>query len=108
MSNYKALQKQASDLGLKSVGVSQEDLKKNIQEKLAETSPKTSHPKEDYNLAIINDGTREVRRYSLVQHGQDFVDLARQFAQNRGYQVNLAKAKEGVICPSCGHQFISR
>ncbi len=46
--------------------------------------------KETFNAAVVKNGKYEVRRYTLVDHGEDFAKLANEFASKKGYQVELA------------------
>jgi hypothetical protein len=126
MSTYKELQKQASELGITSVGVSKKDLENAIKDKLngkvasvnskpsvndnppqrkdsgeEEATPQT----EEKNIAIVKKGNQEVRRYTLVLHGENFKDLAETFAGKNNYSVVMDTAKEGITCPSCKHVF---
>lgn len=55
--------------------------------------------------AVVFNGKYEVRRYSLSEHGKDFVDLAEEFASKRKFTVSFEEIKQGVKCPSCGHVF---
>lgn len=55
--------------------------------------------------AVVYNGSREVRRYSVEEHGENFEKLAEEFASKRNYSVKLEEAKIGVKCPSCGHVF---
>lgn len=101
--NYKELQKEAKELGIKSVGVKAEDLAKKIKEAKQTPQQETS----EYNAAIVYDGNREVRRYTAESHGDKFADLAQQFAIKRKYRLELVTLSEGIVCPACGHKFHS-
>jgi hypothetical protein len=108
MSDYKDLQHKAADLGIKAVGVSKEDLEKQVAEAESKDSEakKTTSPASNFNAAIVlNKEKREVRRYTLIVHGKNFEELANEFASNRGYTVKLEALEKGVTCPSCGHVF---
>lgn len=118
---YKELQNQAKELGLSYVGVSAEDLEKSIREANEKTEPLASIPhegkrakktkekskvsKSGFNTAVVLDGTREVRRYDASEHGDDFVELANEFAGKRKYEVKLENVEAGIVCPKCGHGF---
>ena len=41
-------------------------------------------------VAIDKNGKYEIRRYTPVEHGEDFVKLAEGFATKKGYQLELA------------------
>lgn len=75
------------------------------------TMPKTATPKKEaekkpeYNTAIVYDGKREIRRYTVEIHGSVFADKAEEFAMARKYQVEYKNAKPMIACPSCGHRF---
>ncbi len=121
--NYKELQQRAKELGLPYVGVSKENLEKSIKEK--ETSSdvvaddemakeeKTSHSEKatatakevSYNTAIVMSGGREIRRYTLESHGEDFEKLAREFAGKFNYEVKMDFVVNGVKCPNCSFVF---
>lgn len=45
--------------------------------------------KEIYEVAIVKNGKYEVRRYNRENHGENFAELANQFALKKGYQVEL-------------------
>ena len=101
------MQKKAAALGIKSVGISAEELKKLITES-EETSPaeetKGKEKKETPNTALIMNGMHEVRRYTLEVHGKEFKDLAEEFIIGRkNYTVVLKHLKKGMSCPACGH-----
>jgi len=123
---YKDLQKKAKELGLPYVGVSAEVLERSVKKaeavgnkpakeedpdnpnnsepKEQETSGKTNKPK-DFNVAVVYDGKREVRRYTLGNHGDNFADLAEQFAGHKGYSVEYEKDGPMVVCPNCNYRF---
>jgi hypothetical protein len=113
MSDYKDLQHKAANLGIKAVGVSKEELEKQVAEAEAKQgnkpdpeADKAKAPSNNFNAAIvINKDKREVRRYTLLIHGKNFEELANEFASNRGYTVKLEALEKGVTCPSCGHVF---
>ena len=68
-----------------------------IKQHVEEVSPLT--------VAVVYAGTREVRRYSLIDHGESFAKLAEEYAEKVQGTVKLIKAVEGIKCPSCGHIF---
>lgn len=103
---YEELQAKAKSLGIKYVGVGKKQLEKNVAQ--AEANQKASNESDskekDANTAIVLDsGGQEVRRYELSVHGEDFVKLAKGFANDREYTVQFKKVKPGVPCPSCGY-----
>ena len=110
---YKELQKEAAALGIKAVGVKKDELEKQVMEALqtevAVPSPKNKTEKKeeptpkDANTAIVLRGSQEVRRYSILSHGDKFVDLANQFAIKNKYRVELVAVSSGIPCPNCGH-----
>lgn len=134
MSTYKDLQVRAKELGLPYIGVPREDLEKSITNHQSESSTDSvssvkeaanatvaSKPTQESgpeatvaakaslknaNTAIVSDGKREIRRYSVELHGSDFADLAQQFADKFHYQVELVTLEDGIICPACGHKFV--
>lgn len=100
--SYKDLQKEAKTLGLKYVGVSASKLKKMIKAKTPVEASKTKVNKKA-NAAIVRDGKNEVRRYTVDIHGENFAELAKEFAKDRNYTVELVEVKLGIVCPACGH-----
>lgn len=99
---YKELQKEAGKLGIKAVGVKADELERLVNEA---KNGETNNEQSEVNTAIVYRGIHEVRRYSLAQNGENFKELAQEFASSRGYTVSLIFAGEGVVCPNCGHQF---
>ena len=57
-----------------------ENIKETIENKEAET-----------NIAVVMNGKFEVRRYTVEDHGENFVELAEEFASKKDYQVKLIK-----------------
>ena len=103
MSAYKELQEKAKALGIPYVGVSAEELEKAIQSKETQTPTETSpQPPAKVNTAIVWDNNREVRRYTLSEHGQDFAQLAKTFAAKYEYRVELKEVPPARRCPHCG------
>ena len=114
---YKKLQEKAKLMGIKYVGVSRKKLEKLINDVKSETlveSPKIETPvespkvevSEKVNVAIIRNGKNEVRRYTIDIHGNNFAELAKQFAnktKERNYKVELIEVKPGITCPDCGN-----
>lgn len=111
--SYRDLQKQAKKLGISPVNIPQDELEKQIeaaQESVnggqeSDSPPETSESEEEFNTAVVLEGSREKRRYTLDNHGSEFQNLAKQYAQHRGYRVELTNAQTGIVCPSCGHRF---
>ena len=54
------------------------------------------------NTAVVYDGKREVRRYTVELHGEDFVKLASEFAKGRGYTVEEKYEDLPQNCRNCG------
>lgn len=75
------------------------------------TNPKTTRVEEkeeapqDVNTAVVYDGKRAVRRYTAESHGQEFKNLADEFAEKKGYSVEYTSVEPRVECPGCGHRF---
>ncbi len=124
--DYKQLQQKAKKLGLKYGGASKVDLERSIKEAEAKdavvavnppkaqpskvlgdaTSPvKASAQEEKANTAIVYNANREVRRFTRLQHGEEFKTLAVGYAQRNNYEVKFKDVGKGIICPSCGHEF---
>lgn len=110
MTAYRQLQDKAKALGIPYVGVSAQELEKAIKEAETpnEASTETVAPKEKpikpakFNTAIVYDKNREVRRYTLEEHGEGFADLAESFADKKEYRVELKDIEPGRKCPHCG------
>lgn len=115
MSKYQDLQKQAASLGMeKVVGASTDELITYIEEHSNDDQSEGQRSQEksvvetnevEYNLAIVLDGAREVRRYDVETHGESFAKLAREFASNRGFDVEMGTLAGKIECPNCGHTF---
>lgn len=112
MSNYKDLQKEAKELGLKYVGVSAKKLEEAIAEEKGSlvnapeeiVEEKAPEVNKKASAAIIRKGKHEVRRYTIDIHGENFAELANEFAKDReGYVVELIETKPGITCPDCGN-----
>lgn len=106
--SYKDLQKEAKALGLKYVGVSASELERTIVQAKAKTPAKfsTEAPKpkvnKKINAAIVREGSNEIRRYTFDIHGDNFAELADEFATAHEYEVELVEVKSGALCPNCG------
>ena len=117
--NYRELTKIAKELGLKYIGISEENLIKAIAEAEKTKTPEVTasasdsteptnkvkevkEELEDYNTAVVMDGKKEIRRYTVESHGEDFKSMAHDFADKRGYIVALKDEKSALICPHCG------
>ena len=122
---YKEIQRKAKELGLPYIGVTKDELLKSIegtQEPKAGSglsNPPTDNPPvttppvknevkskqgEKKNTAVVYDGNREVRRYSLDVHGSKFADLALSFISDRKYTVEFINVQASHICSACGHR----
>lgn len=70
------------------------------------TPSKNKKDKKEFNVAVIKKDNIEIRRYTLLLHGEDFAKLAEEFvATGVGYTVEYLKQPKGVKCPQCGHEF---
>lgn len=123
--SYQKLKKQAEELGISPHGKSIAQLEKEIdlvlksdlneseQEKLdkikeerdKKIAKKAEEKKKKFNTIIVYSGKMEVRRYTKELHGEDFVNLAMEFADSRGYGVEAVNREAQIECPSCGHCF---
>ena len=109
----------AKKLGIDYTGMSPEELKIAIENKEAENTQPIVPPEAPSNeipsnevpvetpseevketienkeaegdIAVIMNGKFEVRRYTVENHGENFVELANEFATKKGYQVKLIK-----------------
>lgn len=120
---YRELQEKVSALGHKAVGKKREELiellknaSPNAPEKALEEQkeaankdlPSTEEKKENpvsANVAIVFQGSTELRRYTHKKHGENFEDLARAYASHKGGTVVLKDFGEQTICPHCGRGF---
>jgi len=103
---YEELQIKAKSLGLKYVAVSKKQLEQSISQAEANVKASTEavvKTEKDANTAVVLNKGQEVRRYTLEDHGDDFVKLAEQFANDRDYSVRFMQVKAGIPCPSCGY-----
>lgn len=108
--SYKQLQKRAKELGLKYVGVSEEDLEKAIAEAEAKKpqEEKPAKEKADNKDAVVYNGNHRVRAYTLEQHGKDYKKLAEQFVshpEREGFEVKYEEVTTRIACPHCGMKF---
>jgi len=111
---YKKLQDKAKELGLKYVGVSADNLEKAIKEaenKKAATSneeaPKKSKKVEDRDAVVYN-GKHRVRTYTLERHGENYVQLAKQYIshpEREEYRIEFETVETRITCPHCGKKF---
>ena len=104
MNEYRELQKQASKLGIKAVGVSAEDLKKAIAK--AKGAPEKEV--KDNPDAVVYNGKHKVRTYTFENHGKDYIKLAEQFVSHPdrdGLVVKLETVETRIACPHCGKKF---
>lgn len=108
--DYKDLQEQAKELGLKYVGVSKDDLEENIKEATkeeVEKSPKQESMQENAD-AVVYDGKREVRTYTFENHGEEYVELAEQYIshpEREGFRIEFETVETRLSCPHCGKKF---
>lgn len=108
--DYNDLKKKAKSLGMKNVLVMKDKLIEYIEQ--AESGsvavePTQNTPKKEleYNAAEITDGVNVVRTYTLKDHKSDFEQMARGFAQRKGYGVRMVRLVDETKCPACGHSF---
>ncbi len=66
---------------------------------------KKEAPQKKFNAAIVKDGSREIRRYTIEDHGKNFAELAKQYADHKGYRVEHAMVEPDIVCPSCHYRF---
>jgi len=117
--SYKELQKQAKELGLKYIGVSEKDLKLAVSKALKEPKDKkpsnasskpkekSEEPKENAD-AVVYHGKHKVRTYTLERHGKDYVKLAKQYCshpEREEHRVEFEKVETRIMCPHCGKKF---
>lgn len=109
MVSYRELQEKAKELGLRYVGVSEKELRKSIKEALSSEKSSKETPPKDAD-AVVYQGKRRVRVYSLEQHGQDYIKLAEQFVshpERKDYRIEFEKVESRITCPYCGKKFRS-
>lgn len=114
--NYRDLQKKAASLGIKSIGVSKEDLEEAIkkaeggsavQEKPSVDSRKVDELDENPD-AVIYHGKHKVRKYTLESHGENYVELAKQYVSHpdrEDYRIEFETVVTRLTCPNCGKKF---
>jgi flagellar biosynthesis/type III secretory pathway M-ring protein FliF/YscJ len=51
----------------------------------------TKNEEIDSNVAVVMNGKFEVRRYTVEDHGENFKELAEEFASKKDYQVKLIR-----------------
>lgn len=112
--NYKELQAKAKKLGLKYVGVSKEDLIKNITEAKKENAPEikekpaSEEDSSERKDAVVYSGKHKVRTYTYERHGEDYVKLAEQYISHpdrEDYRIELEGVVSRVMCPYCNKKF---
>jgi hypothetical protein len=113
--NYKDLQEKAKELGLPYVGVSRKELEDAIAQAAAGDSTKTDTTKDtkdttdtdekadgpekkddeestkevEHSVAVVLSGNTEVRRYTAEDHGENFQELASEFASKKNLTVKV-------------------
>ena len=65
-------------------------------------TPKNDEAKPEGDIAIVMNGHREARRYSLKQHGKSFIDNANEYASARGFQIKMTTEVDESRCSECG------
>lgn len=85
MGKFQDLQKKAKEMGINSLGMNKEALEKAVADKGAELS-------EANTAVVMAKGGNEVRRYSLKVHGENFGELAKEFAKKNSYSVAFVKS----------------
>lgn len=114
--NYRDLQRKATSLGIKSVGVSKEDLEEAIKNAESnDTAPgKPSVENKQVNEvsenadAVIYHGKHKVRTYTLESHGENYVELAKQYVSHpdrEDYRIEFETVVTRLTCPNCGKKF---
>lgn len=80
----------------------------NIQPQESATSEQVSSPgpelNKNINTAIILKESNEVRRYTKETHGENFIDLATDYAAKKNLKIKLESLPPAIKCPSCGHR----
>ena len=114
--NYRDLQRKATSLGIKSVGVSKEDLEEaikrvedgdSVDDKLG-IENKQADEVGDNADAVIYHGKHKVRAYTLESHGDDYVELAKQYISHpdrEDYRIEFETVVTRLSCPHCGKKF---
>ena len=135
--SYKDLQAKAKELGLKYVGISEKDLKLSIAKKTGASKlakpqlpkPKVENFNKDTNVApplepktdkevtslkekdadaVVYQGKRKIRTYTLERHGKDYVKLAKQYTshpEREGYEIKFETVETRLTCPYCHKKF---
>jgi hypothetical protein len=115
---YSELKVQARELGIKIPGKKAVALAEEIRlkkESLGQEAPKVvekvltaakeSPKKEEFDTYVVVKGKMQVRKYSREDHGENFAELAGQFARKKGYGLIGMISNKGIACPNCGHVF---
>lgn len=58
--------------------------------------------------AVVYNGKHRVRVYTIEQHGEDYVDLAKQYTSHpdrENFTVKFETVKTRISCPNCSHKF---
>lgn len=113
---YRDLQRKATSLGIKSVGVSKEDLEEAIKKVEAGNSIDDKLDIEDKQVdevsdnadAVIYHGKHKVRKYTLESHGDNYIELAKQYISHpdrEDYRIEFETVVTRLTCPNCGKKF---
>lgn len=117
---YQELQKKAKELGLKYVGVAKDELEKAIEAAEGNNAnaqnsairpetadiPEAQMEKEstNYNAAYVIGDNKKARKYTKEIHGENFVELAYQYATKNKLRVELKNDAKVIVCPNCGEK----
>lgn len=67
------------------------------------TKPTNTEPeKKQYDVLIIKKEGREIRKYTLLQHGPEFDTIARTYAEHHGYDIEETTEQAIRKCSECG------
>jgi hypothetical protein len=77
--------------------------KENVQVKPTPETPKEVEVPKDTNTATVYDGSFKVRAYTLQNHGENFIELAKSFVEGHPtYRIEFTKQLPALRCPNCG------
>ena len=71
--------------------------------------PKNKNKLPKHNAAVVmNEHGHEVRTYSLKQHGEKYLDLAKEYTSHTDTKYIETTITDGIDCPACGHNFVPK
>lgn len=100
---------EAKNLNIPYSNLNKEELEKAIAKASVSGDTNTNEVKKDKNnTAHVKRGPHIIRTYTLEQHGEDFEEMAKEYAKNNKYKVDVIFVAKGITCPQCGEQFMPK